>query len=52
MTHGTNTLLGLDPARISEVPKLLGQTPFDRMPPLWDGHAGERAGEAIVEKFG
>lgn len=52
ITHGTNTLLGLDPARISEIPKMLGQTRSDRMPPLWDGRAGERAGEAIVGRFG
>jgi UDP-N-acetylglucosamine 2-epimerase (non-hydrolysing) len=41
---GTNTLLGLDPARIAEIPSLLsadGRRPAS-IPPGWDGHAGER----------
>ena len=41
---GTNTLLGLDPARIAEIPRLLadaGDTPAEP-PPLWDGHAAPR----------
>jgi UDP-N-acetylglucosamine 2-epimerase (non-hydrolysing) len=41
---GTNTLLGLKPERIAEIPGLLearpGGTP--EPPPLWDGHAAER----------
>src|SRR5918993_340268 len=40
---GTNTLLGLDPARIREIPDLLGSanaTP--QRPDLWDGKAAER----------
>lgn len=46
---GTNTVLGLDPARISEIPELLrerGSAPADP-PPLWDGHAAERAADVI-----
>lgn len=44
---GTNVLLGLDPARITEIPGILeghaartGVTPTP--PPLWDGHAADR----------
>jgi UDP-N-acetylglucosamine 2-epimerase (non-hydrolysing) len=47
LTHGTNTMLGLDPARIAEVPALLGRRRPALVPPLWDGRAGERAAEAI-----
>jgi UDP-N-acetylglucosamine 2-epimerase (non-hydrolysing) len=48
---GTNTVLGLDPARISEIPGLLEQQgePPAEPPPLWDGHAGERVAEVIAE---
>ena len=45
---GTNTLLGLDPRRISDIPSLLSAA--DRLsvaPPLWDGHAAERAAEVL-----
>jgi UDP-N-acetylglucosamine 2-epimerase (non-hydrolysing) len=48
---GTNVLLGLDPARIAEIPALLAQ-PRARQdpPPLWDGRAGERAAAAILAR--
>src|SRR4029434_11130933 len=39
---GTNTVLGLAPARIAEIPALLESRPrggADERPPLWDGHA-------------
>jgi UDP-N-acetylglucosamine 2-epimerase (non-hydrolysing) len=52
ITHGTNTLLGLDPARIREVPTLLERPLQDRQPPLWDGRAGERAADAILSALG
>ncbi|HET6449333.1 MAG TPA: UDP-N-acetylglucosamine 2-epimerase (non-hydrolyzing) [Conexibacter sp.] len=41
---GTNTLLGLDPARIDEAPALIEQARARpaRIPPLWDGRAAER----------
>jgi UDP-N-acetylglucosamine 2-epimerase (non-hydrolysing) len=47
---GTNTVLGLDPGRISEIPGLLEQQgePPAEPPPLWDGHAGERIAEVIA----
>jgi UDP-N-acetylglucosamine 2-epimerase (non-hydrolysing) len=47
ITHGTNTLLGLDPARLAEVPSLLGKYRVNGGPPLWDGCAGERAASTI-----
>jgi UDP-N-acetylglucosamine 2-epimerase (non-hydrolysing) len=50
VSMGTNTLLGVDPARIGDVPALLaaagGREP--RIPALWDGKASER----IVEVLG
>jgi len=45
---GTNTLLGLDPARIQDIPALLERRPESRPIPLWDGSAGERAADAIL----
>jgi UDP-N-acetylglucosamine 2-epimerase (non-hydrolysing) len=52
ITHGTNTLLGLDPARLAAVPQLLagGQRHppgLGPRPALWDGAAGVRAAAAI-----
>jgi UDP-N-acetylglucosamine 2-epimerase (non-hydrolysing) len=44
---GTNTLLGLEPERLRELPTLLADPKHSQIPPLWDGHAGERAAEAI-----
>ena len=48
---GTNTVLGLDPARISEIPGLLERQgePRAEPPPLWDGHAGERIAEVVAD---
>jgi len=46
---GTNVLLGLDPARIAEIPALVsardGEPPPP--PPLWDGHAAERIADVL-----
>jgi UDP-N-acetylglucosamine 2-epimerase (non-hydrolysing) len=41
---GTNTLLGLRPERIRDVPGLLRRPAkgAPQVPPLWDGHAAER----------
>ena len=44
---GTNTLLGLEPERLRELPMLLEEPKHGQIPPLWDGHAGERAAEEI-----
>jgi UDP-N-acetylglucosamine 2-epimerase (non-hydrolysing) len=46
---GTNTVLGLEPERIAEIPRLLEQPRPAEPIPLWDGRAGERAADAIVE---
>jgi UDP-N-acetylglucosamine 2-epimerase (non-hydrolysing) len=48
---GTNTLLGLDPARITEIPGLLGgAVPADpQPPPKWDGKAAERLADVLAD---
>ena len=46
---GTNTLLGLDPERIAEIPELLGeQRSLEGPPPMWEGRAGERVAEVVA----
>jgi UDP-N-acetylglucosamine 2-epimerase (non-hydrolysing) len=47
---GTNTLLGLEPRRITEIPELLGRSSAKRtgMPPSWDGRAAERIADVVV----
>jgi UDP-N-acetylglucosamine 2-epimerase (non-hydrolysing) len=52
ITQGTNTLLGLSPDRIADVPGLLTGTAPLRRPPLWDGAAGVRAAAAIAAALG
>jgi UDP-N-acetylglucosamine 2-epimerase (non-hydrolysing) len=51
---GTNTLLGLDPARIGDVPALLAEPPErdPRVPPLWDGKASERLVDVLSRTLG
>src|ERR1700761_4890663 len=46
---GTNTLLGLDPGAIAEIPATLAARPAQRPepPPLWDGHAAERIADIL-----
>jgi UDP-N-acetylglucosamine 2-epimerase (non-hydrolysing) len=45
---GTNTLLGLDPARIAEIPALLGAVQEKRhVPEKWDGRAAARIVRAL-----
>ena len=44
---GTNTLLGLEPERLREIPSLLTSPKPGEIPPLWDGRAGERAADAV-----
>jgi UDP-N-acetylglucosamine 2-epimerase (non-hydrolysing) len=44
---GTNTLLGLEPERLREIPSLLASPKPGEIPPLWDGRAGERAADAV-----
>jgi UDP-N-acetylglucosamine 2-epimerase (non-hydrolysing) len=52
---GTNTLLGLDPRRIREIPDLLRErvvagdgTKKRQTPELWDGRAAERIAEVLT----
>jgi UDP-N-acetylglucosamine 2-epimerase (non-hydrolysing) len=47
---GTNTVLGLDPAAITEIPERLAGDARERpdAPPLWDGRASERVADAIA----
>jgi UDP-N-acetylglucosamine 2-epimerase (non-hydrolysing) len=44
---GTNTVLGLDPEAMRQVPSLLTEQRPGQIPPLWDGRAGERAADAV-----
>lgn len=48
---GTNTLLGLDPARIAAIPDLLdgGAGAGGATPPLWDGRAATRLAARVAE---
>jgi UDP-N-acetylglucosamine 2-epimerase (non-hydrolysing) len=50
VSMGTNTLLGLDPARIGDVPALLDEAREceTQVPPLWDGHAAERIVDVLA----
>ncbi len=50
VSAGTNTLLGLDPARIAEIPALLaaGADSGVRTPALWDGEAAPRAATVVA----
>jgi UDP-N-acetylglucosamine 2-epimerase (non-hydrolysing) len=47
---GTNTLLGLDPARIAEIPGLLarGGRREAEPPPMWDGRAAQRVADVLA----
>jgi UDP-N-acetylglucosamine 2-epimerase (non-hydrolysing) len=50
ITAGTNTLLGLDPSAITQIPQALTQRPAksSQPPPLWDGHAAERIADIVT----
>jgi UDP-N-acetylglucosamine 2-epimerase (non-hydrolysing) len=50
VTEGTNTLLGLDPARIADVPGLLSGARGRRhtVPAGWDGHAARRVVDVLT----
>jgi UDP-N-acetylglucosamine 2-epimerase (non-hydrolysing) len=47
VTLGTNTIIGQDPKAIEGVPSQLERPKRGQIPPLWDGHAGERAADAV-----
>src|SRR6185312_6718267 len=46
---GTNTLLGLDPTRIADIPGAISRFSATEAttPPGWDGHAAERLAAVI-----
>jgi len=47
--HGTNTLVGRDPARIvGAAHEILRDGVTPRCPPLWDGHAAERIADVLA----
>jgi UDP-N-acetylglucosamine 2-epimerase (non-hydrolysing) len=50
VSMGTNTVLGVDPARIADVPALLAEAREReaRIPPRWDGKASERIVEVLA----
>jgi UDP-N-acetylglucosamine 2-epimerase (non-hydrolysing) len=50
VTMGTNVLVGRDPEKLrSELSKVLsGKAKKGTIPPLWDGHAGERIADVLV----
>ena len=54
VSQGTNTLLGLDPARIAEVPELLAEAGERerQVPALWDGHAARRIVDVLSRTLG
>jgi UDP-N-acetylglucosamine 2-epimerase (non-hydrolysing) len=52
VTCGTNTLLGLDPESLHDIPALLAQPRSSEIPPLWDGCAGIRAARTIERSLG
>lgn len=49
---GTNVLLGLDPARIGEIPSIIAgrdpSAPPPEPPPLWDGRAADRIADLLA----
>lgn len=49
VTQGTNVLVGQDPKKLdSELTKILeGNGKTGAIPPLWDGHAGDRIAEVL-----
>jgi UDP-N-acetylglucosamine 2-epimerase (non-hydrolysing) len=49
---GTNTLLGLAPERIAEIPPALDRPPERRAPPPgWDGHAADRLVDVLIARL-
>ena len=50
ISRGTNVLLGDDPESLDEV-TVSHRPPTPCVIPLWDGHAGDRAADAILTEF-
>ncbi|MBI1864792.1 MAG: hypothetical protein HYR98_03530 [Nitrospirae bacterium] len=51
MTEGTNRIVGSDPARIRSAWRetLSRPMPAERVPDLWDGKAGVRIADVLME---
>lgn len=54
VTHGTNRVVGLDPARVaSTADEILSDREFTpRIPEFWDGHASERIIDTLADRLG
>jgi UDP-N-acetylglucosamine 2-epimerase (non-hydrolysing) len=50
ISHGTNTLLGEDPKTLLNI-SVSGHPPTPCAIPLWDGHAADRAADAVLDAF-
>ncbi len=52
ITHGTNRLVGTEPADIlaAGLEALASPPPAGKVPPLWDGHAAERIAAILAER--
>jgi UDP-N-acetylglucosamine 2-epimerase (non-hydrolysing) len=50
LTHGTNTMLGDDPAALATV-RVSEWDPTPSAIPLWDGHAAERIADVLVATY-
>jgi len=50
LSHGTNVLLGDDPAEIAEV-RLDERPPVPAAIPLWDGNAGQRIAAELSRRL-
>jgi UDP-N-acetylglucosamine 2-epimerase (non-hydrolysing) len=50
LTHGTNVLLGDDPAELADV-RLATHPPTPSAIPLWDGHAADRVADVLVANY-
>ena len=52
LTAGTNTLLGLNPSAIAQIPEALARRRPGKPspPPLWDGHASERIAAIVARR--
>ncbi len=52
VTEGTNRVVGTDPSAIVEAAReVLADPPEPRCPALWDGRAGERIADVLVERI-
>jgi UDP-N-acetylglucosamine 2-epimerase (non-hydrolysing) len=54
VSMGTNTVLGMEPERIAEVPRLIAATSRKQaaVPALWDGKASERIVDVLAHSLG